>query len=107
MRYNASSCAEKELPRLRGTWYTVSVSWRGMNTGEDKTDTITYEGDKFVQRRGGPFERLHTAPIQTDHYIDEGAASGMRYYQVNAVDYRNPPNEEPACDMVAWRRGKR
>jgi hypothetical protein len=48
-----AALAEKELKKLQGTWYTVSINYRGMATGENKADTITYEGNKYIQKLNG------------------------------------------------------
>jgi hypothetical protein len=48
-----AAAARKDLEKLQGTWYTVSTNHNGTATGEDRTDTITYEGTEFVQRRNG------------------------------------------------------
>jgi uncharacterized protein (TIGR03067 family) len=48
-----AAAAKADLEKLQGTWYTTSVGSAGTTAGEDKTDTITYEGTKYVQRRSG------------------------------------------------------
>src|SRR5262245_35424496 len=48
-----AAAAKKELEKLQGAWYTVSLTYKGTLIGGDKNDTITYEGNKFVERRNG------------------------------------------------------
>src|SRR5262249_54450922 len=44
-----AAAARKELEKLQGTWYTVSTNYKGTASGEDRTDTITYEGTEYIQ----------------------------------------------------------
>src|SRR5262245_9943384 len=77
--------ARKELAKLQGTWYTVSTDLKGTITGEDKTDTITYEGTDFIERRDGQLWAAGTIavvdatanPKQLEYTVTEGRDKGL------------------------------
>jgi uncharacterized protein (TIGR03067 family) len=86
--------SKKDLEKLQGTWYTVSTSYGDTNTGEDKTDTITYEGDKYIQKRGGQFWQAGTFkivdatsnPKQIDYLATEGEFKGTHWRSIYTLD---------------------
>lgn len=47
------AAAKKDREKLQGVWYTVSISSGDTETGEDKADTIAYDGDRYVQHLNG------------------------------------------------------
>jgi uncharacterized protein (TIGR03067 family) len=93
------AAAKKDVENLQGTWYTVSISSGDTTTGEDKTDTITYEGDKYVQKRGGQVWQAGTFkivdatsnPKQIDYFTTEGEYKGTHWrsiYTLNGTDHQ-------------------
>jgi uncharacterized protein (TIGR03067 family) len=88
------AAAKKDREKLQGTWYTVSISYGDTNTAEDKTDTITYEGDQFVQKRGGLVWQAGTFkivdatsnPKQIDYVATEGEFKGAHWRSVYTLD---------------------
>src|SRR5262249_8658125 len=45
--------AQKDLENLQGTWYRVYTAHGHSVIGEDRTDTITYEGNRYVMKSNG------------------------------------------------------
>ena len=89
---------KKDVDLLQGTWYTVSVAHKFVNSGEDKTETITYEGNKYIQKRDGVVWAAGTFkiiddkanPKQIDYTCTEGEFKGTHYrsiYTVTADDH--------------------
>jgi uncharacterized protein (TIGR03067 family) len=89
-----TAAAKKELEKLQGTWYTVSTNSKGTATGEDKTDTITYEGTEYVQRRNGQEWAAGTivivdataSPKQIDYTATHGPHKGLHVRSVYTLD---------------------
>jgi uncharacterized protein (TIGR03067 family) len=89
-----AAAAKKELQKLQGTWYTVSTNYRGTATGEDKTDTITYEGDEYVQRRNGHVWAAGTiaivdataTPKQIEYTVTAGENKGLLVRSIYTLD---------------------
>jgi uncharacterized protein (TIGR03067 family) len=89
-----AAVAKKELAKLQGTWYTVSTNFRGTVTGENKTDTITYEGTDYVQRRNGQVWAAGTIaivdattnPKQIDYFGTEGEGKGAHVRAIYTLD---------------------
>jgi uncharacterized protein (TIGR03067 family) len=86
--------ARKEKVRLQGTWYTVSISYGGTNIGEDRGDTITYAGDRFIQRRNGMVWQAGTfvivdataKPRQIEYACTLGDLTGKRFRSIYTLD---------------------
>jgi uncharacterized protein (TIGR03067 family) len=80
-----AAAAKADLEKLQGTWYTTAVQSAGTGTGEDRFDTITYEGTKYVQRRAGFVWAVGTIeivdatarPKRIDYFGTDGAGKGL------------------------------
>jgi uncharacterized protein (TIGR03067 family) len=89
-----AAAATKELARLQGTWYTVSIRSGAAASGEDRTDTITYEGTEYVQRRNGREWAAGTIavvdalarPTQIDYSVTHGENKGFVFRSVYTLD---------------------
>ena len=89
-----AAAAKKDLAKLQGTWYTVSINHRGTAGGEDRTDTITYEGTEYVQRRDGEEWAAGTvtimyataSPKRIDYTATYGPQKGLHVRSVYALD---------------------
>jgi uncharacterized protein (TIGR03067 family) len=89
-----AAAAKKELEKLQGTWYTVSTNHKGTATGEDKTDTITYEGTEYVQRRNGREWAAGTiaivdataSPKQIEYTVTQGESKGVLFRSIYTLD---------------------
>jgi uncharacterized protein (TIGR03067 family) len=89
-----AAAAKKELEKLQGTWYTVSTNYKGTATGEDKTDTITYERTEYVQRRNGREWAAGTivivdalaSPKQIEYAVTEGENKGTLFRSIYTLD---------------------
>src|SRR5262245_25080520 len=89
-----AAAARKELEKLQGTWYTISTSHQGAATGEDRTDTITYEGTEYVQRRNGQEWAAGTieivdatvSPKQIEYTPTWGLGKGMQFRSIYTLD---------------------
>lgn len=89
-----AAAARKDFLMLQGTWHTVSIAYGDTNLGEDKDDTITYEGDKFVQRRGGQVWQAGTFkivdatsnPKQIDYVATEGDLKGTHWRSIYTLE---------------------
>ncbi len=89
-----AAAAKKDLERLQGTWYTVAVRYKGTATGEDRSDTITYEGTEFVQRRNGGVWSAGTFaivdatadPKQIEYTVTEGQSKGLHFRSIYTLD---------------------
>jgi len=79
-----AAAAKKDLEKLQGTWYTVAVQYGGTTTGEDRFDTITYDGTKYIQRRlgyvfsEGTIEIVDATaqPKRIDYFASAGTGAG-------------------------------
>ena len=47
------AAGRRDLEKLKGTWYTVSTSYQGTRTPENRNDTITFDGNRYVQLLDG------------------------------------------------------
>jgi uncharacterized protein (TIGR03067 family) len=91
---SAEATARQDRKKLQGTWYTVSTSHGDTHTGEDRTETITYAGDKFVQQRGsqvwqaGLFKIVNaTSKLrQIDYFCTEGEFQGTHWRAIYTLD---------------------
>lgn len=81
------AAVKKATEEIQGSWYTASVADGGANLGEDKDDVITYEGNKFFQKRNGQVHQAGTFeivdalsdPKKIDYLITEGPQKDMRF----------------------------
>ncbi len=88
---------------ILGAWYTVSVADGNTNTGEDRGDIITYEGNRFSQKRNGQvyqsgtFEIVDATsnPKQIDFHVTEGAQKGRHF---RAIFTQNGDSLIGCCD---------
>jgi len=89
-----AAAAKKELAKLQGTWYTVSINHRVMATGEDRADTITYEGTEYIQRRDGREWAAGTitivdataSPKRIDYTVTHGPQKGRHVRSIYTLD---------------------
>jgi uncharacterized protein (TIGR03067 family) len=89
-----AAAAKADLAKLQGTWYAVLVQYQGTNLGEDRTDTITYEGTRYVQRKGGyvfaegTFEIVDATarPKRIDYVLTAGASKGFQVRGIYTLD---------------------
>jgi uncharacterized protein (TIGR03067 family) len=90
------AAARKDRQKLQGTWYTVATSHGDTRTGEDRTETITYAGDRFVQKRGGQLWQAGlfkivdatSKPRQIDYYCTQGEFQGTHWRAIYTLDGR-------------------
>src|SRR5262245_46064235 len=82
------AAARKDREMLQGTWYTVSIAYGGRAYAEgDKGDTITYEGDRYVQRRNGrawqagrfAIVDATASPKRIEYVCTEGEHKGLHF----------------------------
>src|SRR5262249_3388999 len=98
------AAGKKDLEKLQGTWYTTAVQTGGTTTGEDRTDTITYEGTKYVQRRNGfvwaegtiEIVDATAQPKRIDYFGTEGTCKGMHVCSI----YTLKGEEHAICSGV-------
>ena len=90
-----TASAKKDWKKLQGTWYTVSIAYPGDSAvRSDKRDTITYEGDKYVQSHNGQVFQAGTfaivdataSPKQIEYRCTEGALKGRRFRSIYTLD---------------------
>lgn len=90
--------ARRDQELLQGTWYTVTIQYGSALSGEDRTDAITYEGNRYVQRQNGVAYQSGTYrivdaaadPKQIEYVCTEGATKGLHFrsiYSVSADDH--------------------
>jgi uncharacterized protein (TIGR03067 family) len=87
------AAVKKTTEEIQGSWYTVSVADRDANAGEDKDDVITYEGNKFLQKRNGQVWRSGTFeivdassdPKKIDYHITGDGQPGIHYRAIFTV----------------------
>jgi uncharacterized protein (TIGR03067 family) len=92
-----AAAAKKELEKLQGTWYTISINSRGTASGEDRTDTITYEGTEYIQRSNGrewiagtiTIVDATASPKQIDYTVTQGQHKGLHYRSIYTLDGDN------------------
>ncbi len=102
-----AAAAEKELAKLQGTWYTVSITYSGTASGEDRKDTITYEGTEYVQRRNGhvwaagtiAIVDATTNPKQIDYFGTDGEGKGAHVRAIYTLD----GEDHQMCSAVGTR----
>ncbi|HKB05420.1 MAG TPA: TIGR03067 domain-containing protein [Gemmataceae bacterium] len=98
------AAGKKDLEKLQGTWYTTAIQSGGGSTGEDRFDTITYEGTKYVQRRNGYVWAEGTIeivdataqPKRIDYFGAEGAGKGLHVCAI----YTLKGEEHAVCSGV-------
>jgi uncharacterized protein (TIGR03067 family) len=87
--------ARKDRKNLQGTWYRVSTAYGVLAaSGEDKGDTITYQGDIYVQRHNGEVYQAGTFkivdatanPKQIDYTCTEGELKGKHFRSIYTLD---------------------
>ena len=90
-----AAAVRKDRQILQGTWYTVSISYSGGTAArDDKTDTITYEGDRYVQRQNGRVWQAGTfaivdataSPKRIQYVCTEGDHKGLRFLSIYTLD---------------------
>jgi uncharacterized protein (TIGR03067 family) len=96
------AAARKDRKKLQGTWYTVLITYRGGTADrEDKGDTITYEGDRYVQRYNGRVSQAGTfrivdataSPRQIEYRCTEGDLKGKLFRSIYTLE----GNEHQIC----------
>jgi uncharacterized protein (TIGR03067 family) len=88
------AAAARDAERLQGTWYTCSLGYGTVVTGEDRADTITYEGNRYISKVGGQAFQAGTfhiidataEPKQIEYFCTEGASKGIRFRSIYTVD---------------------
>jgi uncharacterized protein (TIGR03067 family) len=89
-----ATAARKDLEKLQGTWYTTAIQYPGTTAGEDRFDTITYEGTKYIQRRNGYVFSVGTIeivdatakPKRIDYFGADGVMKGTHVYSIYTLD---------------------
>lgn len=82
-----AAALKKETEAIQGTWYTVSSADRDAVGGEDKNHTITYEGNRWSQKRNGQEYQAGTFelgnvlgnPKHIDYICTDGQQRGMHF----------------------------
>jgi uncharacterized protein (TIGR03067 family) len=88
------AAAAKDLEMLQGTWYTVSIAYENVVTGPDRTDTFTYEGNRYIQKQNGQVYQAGrfkivdaTAhPKQIEYLCTEGGLKGKTFRSIYTLD---------------------
>jgi uncharacterized protein (TIGR03067 family) len=88
-----AAAIKKATQDIQGSWYTVSITDKTTSTGEDKGDVITYEGNKFYQKRNGQIWRTGTFeivdaksdPMRIDYRVTDGNQPGLHYRAIFKV----------------------
>ena len=88
------SAVKRDQAKLQGTWYTASIAYPGGHGGEDRRDTITYQGDRYTQRQNGQVYQAGTfaivdataSPRQIDYRCTEGDLKGKRFRSIYTLD---------------------
>ena len=99
------AAGKKDLEKLQGTWYTAAIQYPGTASGEDRFDTITYEGNKYIQRRNGYVFSMGTIeivdatakPKRIDYFGADGAGKGTQVYSIYTLD----GEEHAVCSVQA------
>ena len=86
--------ARKDRQKLQGTWYRVLIAHRGAAFGSDKGDTITYEGDRYVQWENGQVAQVGTfaivdataRPKRIEYTCTAGSCKGLRFRSIYTLD---------------------
>ncbi|HKB04740.1 MAG TPA: TIGR03067 domain-containing protein, partial [Gemmataceae bacterium] len=102
-----AAAAKADLEKLQGTWYTTAIQVGGGASGEDRFDTITYEGTKYVQRRKGYVWAEGTIeivdatvqPKRIDYFGTEGGGKGLHVcsiYTLNGEEHAICSGADPA-----------
>jgi uncharacterized protein (TIGR03067 family) len=86
--------ARKDLENLQGTWYRVYIAHGHTVWGEDRTETITYEGNRYVLKSNGVVWQAGTfrivdataSPKQMDYTSTEGEYSGRHFPSIYTLD---------------------
>jgi uncharacterized protein (TIGR03067 family) len=92
-----AAAARADLEKLQGTWYTAAIQYSGGTIGENRFDTMTYEGTRYIQRRNGYVTAVGTIeivdatakPKQIDYVATEGTVKGLRQCGIYTVDGEN------------------
>jgi uncharacterized protein (TIGR03067 family) len=90
----AKDAARKEHARLQGTWYTVAIGYGGRSYATDRGDTITYEGNRYIQRQNGRVYQAGTfvivdttaTPKQIEYTCTDGDLKGKRFRSIYTLD---------------------
>lgn len=98
-----AAAIRKATQDIQGSWYTVSIADRATMLGEDRDDIITYEGNKFFQKRNGQVHQAGTFEIvdatgdlkKIDYHITEGPQKGMHF---RAIFRQAGDRLEGCCD---------
>jgi uncharacterized protein (TIGR03067 family) len=83
--------AQPDWERLQGTWFRVAIAHGGKRFGENRDDTITYDGHRFaVKEHGevtlaGTFE-INEAEKHMDLICTEGRYKGKRLRSIYRID---------------------
>jgi uncharacterized protein (TIGR03067 family) len=89
------AAARKDREKLQGAWYTVSIAYQGVMAARgDKGDTITYKGDRYVQRSNGQLWQAGTfaivdataSPKQIEYRCTEGELKGKLFRSIYTLD---------------------
>jgi uncharacterized protein (TIGR03067 family) len=89
--YPKAAAARKDRQKLQGTWYTVSISYSGLTAArQDRTDTITYDGDRYVHRENGRVWQAGTfaivdataSPKRIEYVCTEGDHKGLHFQSI-------------------------
>jgi uncharacterized protein (TIGR03067 family) len=89
------AAAKKDWKKLQGTWYTVSIAYPGDSAiRPDKGDTITYQGDKYVQCHDGQVFQAGTfaivdakaSPKQIEYRCTEGGLKRRLFRSIYTHD---------------------
>ena len=88
------AAAARDAEQLQGTWYTCSLGYGAVVTGEDRADTITYDGNRYISKLGGRVVQAGTfhiidataEPKQIEYVCTEGPQMGLRFRSIYTVD---------------------
>jgi uncharacterized protein (TIGR03067 family) len=92
---SARVAAREDRKKLQGTWYTAAISYSGGSTAmEDPDDTITYDGDSYVQRINGRVWQAGTfvivdaraSPRQIEYHCTQGVHAGIHFRSIYSID---------------------
>jgi uncharacterized protein (TIGR03067 family) len=88
------AAGRQDLEKFQGTWYTVSTSHQGTTTPENRNDTITFEGNRYVQTLDGnllaageiTISDATASPKQMEYDASDGPYAGSYCWSIYRVE---------------------
>lgn len=92
-----AEAGRKDLEKLQGTWYTVSTSFNGAKTPENRKDLITFDRNRYVQMLDGKLlaagqitiSDATASPKQMEYDAKQGPYAGSYCWSIYRVEEDN------------------